>query len=161
MSERLAPASGSLGQRLASLLGRPTAAAAVAPPTDSTEGAPIDELVRRIRARRADQEAMPSGSPAWSAAVAEERLLTDALRRRATTITPEGLAWLIGPRQVGPPMPVSSVSPTNSEGDLAAPMAPAAPRRAANRQRPKRAAPVAATGAPRQGRQRGVTPGRA
>ena len=161
MTERVLSGSGSLGQRLASLLGRPTAAAAAAPSTDGIEGAPIDELVRRIRARRADREALPSGGPAWSAAVAEERPLTDALRRRATTITPEGLAWLIGPRQVGPPMPVSSVSPTNSEGDLAAPMAPAAPRRAANRQRPKRAAPVAATGAPRQGRQRGVTPGRA
>ena len=158
MSERLAPASGSLAQRLASLLGRPTPMAAV-PATDSTEGAPIDELVRRIRARRAERATLRSGSSAWSASVAEERLLTDALRRRATSITREGLAWLIDPPPVEPPAPVGSVSPTNSEGEPAAPRARAAPRRAASRPRPRHAASVPAGGTAGQGPRRGVARG--
>ena len=156
MTERVLSRSGSLGQRLASLLGRPTAAAAAAPSTDSTEGASIDELVRRIRARRADRETLPSGSPAWSAAVAEERRLTDALRRRATTITREGLAWLIDPRPGEPPAPVGSVSPTHAAGEPAAPTVPAAPRRAAHRPRSRHAAPAATSGTPGQTRRRGV-----
>ncbi len=114
MSERLVSPSGSLAQRVASLLGRPTVAAAPAPSIDSTEGAPIDELVRRIRARRADRETLPSGGPAWSAAAAEERLLTDALRRRSTTITPEGLAWLIGLRPGEPSAPDGSAAAADS-----------------------------------------------
>ena len=160
MTERLLPASGSLGQRLASLFGRPTAAAAPAPPTDGTEGAPIDELVRRIRARRVDRETLPSGSPAWSAAVAEERRLTDALRHSATTITPEGLAWLLDPRAGEHPAAVGAVTPATSPGEPGGPMAPGAPRRPARGSRPRHAAPATTSGTAGQTRRRGVTPGR-
>ncbi len=158
MTERLRPASGSLGQRLTSLFGRPTPVAAV-PSIDSTEGAPIDELVRRIRARRADREALPSGGPAWSAAVAEERLLTDALRRRSTTITPEGLAWLIGLRPGEHPAAVGAVTPATSPGEPGGPMAPGASHRAARGPRPRHAAPATTSGTAEQTRRRGVARG--
>lgn len=64
-----------------------------------------DHLVRRIRWNRAVKRARTPGSPLWQAADARERRLIAALQRRfgVTTITPDGLDWLLlGQRREGP-----------------------------------------------------------
>jgi hypothetical protein len=56
-----------------------------------------DHLVRRIRWNRAVKRARTPGSPLWQAADARERRLIAVLQRRfgVTTITPDGLDWLL------------------------------------------------------------------
>ncbi|MGC8633863.1 MAG: hypothetical protein ACP5VP_04240 [Candidatus Limnocylindrales bacterium] len=56
-----------------------------------------DHLIRRIRWNRAVKRARTPGSPLWQAADARERRLVAALQGRfgVTTITPDGLDWLL------------------------------------------------------------------
>jgi hypothetical protein len=63
----------------------------------SLEETPTDHLIRRIRWHRAVKHANPPGSAAWRAADVRERCLIAVLHRRfgVTTITPDGLDWLI------------------------------------------------------------------
>ena len=63
----------------------------------SLEETPTDHLIRRIRWHRAVKRANPRGSALWQAADLRERWLVAVLYRRfgVTTITPDGLDWLI------------------------------------------------------------------
>ncbi len=63
----------------------------------SLEETSTDHLIRRIRWNRAVKGANPRGSALWQAADLRERWLIAVLHRRfgVTTITPDGLDWLI------------------------------------------------------------------
>ncbi len=68
-----------------------------APRRRSLEETSTDHLIRRIRWHRAVKHANQPGSAAWQAADARERWLIAVLQQRfgVTTITPDGLDWLI------------------------------------------------------------------
>lgn len=77
------------------------------PPSDRSP----DELIRQISARRAEKEALASGSPAWQAADLDERNLVEALAGAVgQNVTPDGLEWLI--RRQRPAVATVAPSPT-------------------------------------------------
>ncbi len=70
------------------------------------------EVIGQISARRAEKEAVPSGSPAWQAADLDEHDLVEALARAVgRNITPDGLEWLIRRQQPGVATAVASPTP--------------------------------------------------
>lgn len=75
-------------------------------------------LIRQICARRAEMDALATGTPAWRAADLAEQELRATLARGS--LTPDGIEWLI--RQLDPRAPTRSAL-----GSPPTPMAPEAP----------------------------------